>query len=193
MNEPSDAYKLDEDSVQVLAHPLRQRLLALLRTDGAATSTKLAERVDESSGVTSYHLRKLAEAGFVEEDTGRGTKRERWWRPSHLATNYSPADFLGNPEAHRASVGMRRETARWQQRLIDQWLTEEADWDKAWVDAAGSSDWLLRLTPAQTKALGEEIFAVIQRYHDDQASDDDPDAERVVWLQHLIPVRELPF
>lgn len=174
-------------------HPLRLRLLALLRADGPSTASRLAERVGESSGVTSYHLRKLAEAGFVEDDPSRGTKRDRWWRSAHEATKVSHADFLGDPEAHRASVSLRREIFRWQQRLLDQWLAEEEDWDKAWVDAAGSSDWLLRLTPAQASALREEILDVVRRYNDDEAPEDDADAERVVWYQHLVPVRDLPF
>lgn len=193
MAPPPRFYELDDASVQLLAHPLRLRLLALLRLDGPSTASRLAVRVGESSGVTSYHLRKLADAGFIEEDPGRGTKRDRWWRSAHEATKVSHADFLGDPDAHRASVSVRREINRWQQRLVELWLAEEADWDKAWVDAAGSSDWLLRLTPAQTKALNEEILDVVRRYNDNEAPEDDPDAERVVWFQHLIPVRELPF
>jgi DNA-binding transcriptional ArsR family regulator len=193
VDHPLRAYELDDASVQLLAHPLRLRLLALLRADGPSTASRLAERVDESSGVTSYHLRKLAEAGFIEEDPSRGTKRDRWWRSAHEATHVSHAEFLGNPDAHRASVSVRREMNRWKQRLVDQWLAEETDWDKAWVDAAGASDWLLRLTPAQTKALNEEILDVVRRYNDDEAPEDDPGAERVIWFQHLIPVRELPF
>jgi DNA-binding transcriptional ArsR family regulator len=193
MAPPPRFFELDDASVQLLAHPLRLRLLALLRHEGPATATRLAERVGESSGVTSYHLRKLATAGFIEEDPNRGTRRDRWWRSAHEATKVSPADFLGDPAAHRASVTIRREIYRWQQRLIDQWLAEEAGWDKAWVDAAGASDWLLRLTPAQTKALHEDILAVIRRYNDNEAPEDDREAERVVWFQHLIPVRELPF
>ncbi|HEX6425709.1 MAG TPA: winged helix-turn-helix domain-containing protein [Acidimicrobiales bacterium] len=193
MARPLRIYELDDASVQVLAHPLRLRLLALLRADGPATASSLAERVGESSGVTSYHLRRLADAGFIEDDPGRGTGRDRWWRSAQDATKVSHADFLGDPAAHRASISVRREINRWYQRLVDQWLAEEADWDKAWVDAAGSSDWLLRLTPAQAKALREEILDVVRRYNDDEAAEDDPDAERVVWFQHLVPARNLPF
>lgn len=193
MARPLRIYELDDASVQVLAHPLRLRLLALLRADGPATASGLAGRVGESSGVTSYHLRKLADAGFIEDDPERGTKRDRWWRAAQDATRISYADFLGDPDAHRAGVSVRREINRWYQRLVDQWLAEEADWDKAWVDAAGSNDWLLRLTPARAKAMREEILDVVRRYDDDEAPEDDPDAERVVWFQHIVPARDLPF
>jgi DNA-binding transcriptional ArsR family regulator len=184
----------DERALGALAHPLRLRLLALLRADGPATASGLAGRVGESSGVTSYHLRRLADVGLVEEDRERGTRRERWWRSAYDSTTWSPADFLGNPEAHRASVSMRREIYRWQWRLLEQWLAAEAEWDKAWVDAAGPSDQLLRLTPAQLKAMSEEIWSVVQRYRDQPAPDEASDAVRVVWVQHLVPVRgELPL
>lgn len=195
MTRDRETYELtDERALQVLAHPLRLRILGQLRTDGPATATRLAERTGESSGVTSYHLRRLAGVGLVEEDVDRGTRRERWWRSVHEVTHWSAADFLGSPEAHRASVSMRREIQRWQRRLVDQWLAEEADWDKAWVDVAGSSDDLLRLTPAQTAAMTAEVWAVVQRYRDAGADPDDPGAERVAWLQQVVPVRgELPL
>lgn len=194
MADESRVFEVDEHALSVLAHPLRLRLVALLRADGPATATRLAERVQESSGVTSYHLRKLAEVGIVAEDRDRGTKRERWWRSAYDVTQFSAATFLGNPEAHRASVGMRREMHRWQWRLLEQWLAEEGEWDKAWVDAAGLSDSLLVLTPQSLRAMSEEIWAVVQRYRQHPPPADSPDAARVVWLQHLVPVRgELPL
>lgn len=189
-------YRLDDERVlEMLAHPVRLRLLGLLRSEGPNTASGLARRVGESSGVTSYHLRRLAGAGLVEEDPERGTRRERWWRSGHEGTTYSPADFLGSPQAHRASVSLRREVNRWQQRLLDQWLAEEQDWDKAWVGAADSSDDVLTLTPDQAAALSAEIWEVVQRYQRlgrDSAAE--PDAGRVVWFHHLVPVRgELPL
>ncbi len=183
----------DSEALEALAHPLRGRLLGLLRADGAATASGLAERVGESSGVTSYHLRKLAEAGFVEEDVERGTRRERWWRAKHTATSWSPADFLGNPEAHRASVSLRREWYRWQQRLLDRWLEEEPEWEPEWVDVASSGDDMLVLTAAETDALRTELWDVVQRHRTasieaGRAAGVDG-AERVVVLFHTVPIR----
>ncbi len=177
----------DERVLEVLAHPLRGRLLALLRVEGPGTASMLARRVGESSGVTSYHLRKLAGAGLVEEDVERGTRKERWWRSAHKLTSWSPADFLGNPAAHRASADLRRNYYRWLSRLLEQSLTQEAEWDKAWVKAANDSDDYLTLTPAQAKAMAKEIWEVVQRY---QAEGDinAPGAARVIWWQHVVPI-----
>ena len=69
---------LTGDQLRALSHPLRLRMLEVLR-EGPATASALGRRLGESSGATSYHLRALAKAGVVEEDE-RGSKRERWWR-----------------------------------------------------------------------------------------------------------------
>lgn len=186
-------HEMDERAMRALAHPLRVRLLRILRAEGPGTASGLAARVQESSGLTSYHLRKLADVGLVEEDADRGTRRERWWRSVHEVTRWTASDALGNPEAHRASVTLRREVYRWQWRLLEQWLSEEDEWHRAWVDAAGPSDDLLLLTPAQLVSMSEEIWAVVQRYRN-QAASDSEEAARVVWLQHTVPVRgELPL
>lgn len=184
----------DERALRALAHPLRLRLLALLRADGPATASRLARRLGESSGATSYHLRRLAQAGLVVEDPDHGTRRERWWRAAHQLTTWSAATFLGNPDAHRTHVSWRRELYRWQWRLLEQWLAEEDQWDPAWVDAAGGSDDLLTLSPQSLHAMAEEIWGVVQRYREQTPSDDPDQDVRVVWFQHLIPVRgELPL
>src|SRR5689334_9068168 len=86
--------KLDGNQLRTLAHPMRMRLIGLLRKEGPATATALAQRTGTNSGQTSYHLRQLAEAGLVEDDTERSNGRDRWWRASHEATSWSSADFL---------------------------------------------------------------------------------------------------
>src|SRR3954471_4188633 len=87
----------DVRALRALAHPLRNRLLGYLRLHGPATASQLGRVVGESSGSTSYHLRQLAEYGFVEEVEGRGTARERWWRARHRLTSWR-ADEIGAQE-----------------------------------------------------------------------------------------------
>jgi DNA-binding transcriptional ArsR family regulator len=171
MTEETRAFRVtDERALNALAHPLRSRLVVLLRADGPATATRLAERVHESSGVTSYHLRRLADVGVVEEVRDRGTKRERWWRSVYDTTQWTAADFLGDRSAHQTTVSWRREVYRWQWRLLEQWLSESL------------------------KSMSEEIWEVVQRYRNQQPPAGAADKARVVWLQHLIPVRgELPL
>ncbi|MGW2828862.1 ArsR/SmtB family transcription factor [Streptomyces sp. NPDC001286] len=63
-----------------LGNPLRRRILDYLGRYGEANSTVLARELGESSGTTSYHLRKLAEQRLVEEIPEKSGGRERWWR-----------------------------------------------------------------------------------------------------------------
>ena len=66
---------LDMESLKALSHPLRVQLLDALSVYGPATASGLAERLGESSGATSYHLRQLERHGFVRELQARGTGR----------------------------------------------------------------------------------------------------------------------
>ena len=130
----------DERTWPALAHPLRSRLLGLLRADGPATASGLAERIGESSGVTSYHLRKLAEVGLVEEDVERGTRRERWWRTAHQVTSWSAGGLPRQPGRPSGLGELAPRGPPVAVAVMEQWLAEESEWDKAWVDAAGHSD-----------------------------------------------------
>jgi DNA-binding transcriptional ArsR family regulator len=184
---PPRTYRLeDPEALRALAHPLRGKLLAALRLDGPATASILARRYGESSGATSYHLRMLARYGFVEDDPDHGGGRERWWRAAHELTDWSPASFLraepGEAEAARQFMGrVAADYARWHAR----WIDELEDWSADWQDASELSDLALRLTPAQLKALREELLATVFRYRD--AGPDGDDAERVVVLLQAFP------
>ena len=99
--------RLDPRGLKVLAHPLRSRLLTALREHGPATATALADRLGTNTGATSYHLRKLASVGLVEEtDDGRG--RERPWRAATEMHGWTERDVAGDPDAEAASDWLRR-------------------------------------------------------------------------------------
>ncbi|MET8447311.1 helix-turn-helix domain-containing protein [Streptomyces sp. NPDC005209] len=82
-----------------LGNPLRRRILDYLGRHGEANSTVLARELGESSGTTSYHLRKLAEQRLIEEIPEKSGGRERWWRSlpfSHTAPDpatMAPEDY----------------------------------------------------------------------------------------------------
>jgi DNA-binding transcriptional ArsR family regulator len=159
--------QLDPTSVRVLAHPLRVRIVGDLRMHGAATATILAGRLGESSGATSYHLRVLAEHGFVEEDAGRGTGRERWWRAAQEMTSWRPEDFHGDAEAEAAEEWLIGHQARRAMESIDEWLARRPTADPAWVSVADQSDYWLRMTPDQLQGMLDDVHAVIRRHIDE--------------------------
>ena len=175
--------RIDARSLRGLAHPLRMRILEAIELDGPATSSTLATRLGENTGTISWHLRLLAEHGYLEEDVERGTKRERWWRiPGR--TLLDPSEFLDDPETRRAlDVYLRDLVERYYDR-VRKYVDE--DWPGEWQQAAALSDWRdLHLTPGQLHNLNEEIGAVIDRY----ASSDADSAERVIVQLQSFPRR----
>jgi DNA-binding transcriptional ArsR family regulator len=109
MTEPLQPHEVrDVEALRVLAHPMRQRILRYLRQAGPATSTTLAQELGENSGIMSYHLRQLAQYGFVQEVAERGRGRERWWQvtPQPL---WIPREGL-SPEAQAEAAGIHRPT-----------------------------------------------------------------------------------
>lgn len=59
-------------------HPVRIALLDLLAEHSTLTSTQAAARLGHSSGLCSFHLRKLAELGLIEEAPHQGGKARPW-------------------------------------------------------------------------------------------------------------------
>ncbi|HMH59141.1 MAG TPA: helix-turn-helix domain-containing protein, partial [Galbitalea sp.] len=95
---------LDLVALRGLAHPLRVEILDTLSTYGHFTASGLAERLGESSGATSYHLRQLEKHGFVREVEGKGTSRERWWERTPGAINVGSDDAIKTPAGRSAAT-----------------------------------------------------------------------------------------
>ncbi len=183
-----DVVTLNPRNLRGMAHPLRVRLLGLLRLDGPSTATRLAERVGESSGATSYHLRQLATYGFVVEDPEHtATGRERWWRAAARLTDLPRASAR---DAAADAEGFLRALASECYQEMDAFLAElptlPAAWDEGWT----ISDRVLRLTPAEAKRLRRDLAAVLRRYRQDEPGTN-PDAprsaERVILQVQLLP------
>ncbi|MCW2834823.1 MAG: putative transcriptional regulator [Nocardioides sp.] len=155
----------DIAGLRALSHPVRLRMLGLLRTEGAATATTLAQRLDLNTGATSYHLCQLAQHGFITEDTDRGNARDRWWRATHDSTR---ADFQEQQqddedvEAYLSTVALvygdrLRAGAAEMRFLPDEWRT-----------VGTLSDWERSLTPADAEALVEKLTAIIEQTPDSE-------------------------
>ncbi len=170
--------QLDGGSLRALAHPLRVRIVGSLRIDGPATATILGERLGESSGATSYHLRVLADHGFVVDEPARNRGRERWWQAAQDVTSWRPEQFLGDPDEQAAEQWLSgfhsRETMTW----LDDWLARRPSYDPGWVAVADQSDYRLVMTPEQVRAMLDELHEVIGR-HLDEAGGPRPDAAAV--------------
>ena len=174
-------------SLRVLAHPVRVRVLGLLREHGPSTATLLAGRLGLNSGSTSYHLRQLAAGGLVEEDHERGNARDRWWRSVHRATYFDPYEV---PESDRgaSAVYMAAIAAEYADR-IQLAARDLLELPPAWQRSGDLSDFRLRLTPDETAAIVTELHGVIARYRpaDEPGGDAVPDSETVVVQVQVMP------
>jgi len=185
---------LDTKAITVLAHPLRSRLVTLLRTHGPATATELARQLETNTGATSYHLRKLASVGLVEE-TQDGRGRERPWRAATEMHGWTEHEVAYDPDAKAASDWLRGYYLRSFLERYERWLDVEASWPMAWQDVAGASDFAVRLTPARLEALNADIQALYERYRalaeSEPASADDD--EQLIQVQvHAFPFEARP-
>ncbi|MFD5317791.1 helix-turn-helix domain-containing protein [Streptomyces sp. NPDC127098] len=176
---------LDGRGLRALSHPVRVRLVGLLRQHGPATATQLARRLSLNSGATSYHLRQLAGAGFVEEDTERGNARDRWWRAVHQLTAVEPELVAAEPEAAQAFL---QSVAAAHILRLQQGLNELATMPRDWGPAFHLSDVTLRLTPEQAWEVGRELWAVLDRYREENRRHaDEPGRGSVAVQFHVLP------
>jgi DNA-binding transcriptional ArsR family regulator len=164
--------EVDARTLRAIAHPLRMRILGLLRTEGPATATSLAARLGESSGTTSWHLRQLAEHGFIKEDPELGNRRDRWWRAAHDFTRVRSERFLDDPENAGAVAAFLYEALGFHYRNATNFVGQLQSWGREWVEAADISDFQLSLTAPELAELHRELHEVVGRYDRDPEPED---------------------
>ncbi|MFC7244664.1 helix-turn-helix domain-containing protein [Catellatospora aurea] len=181
----ADRITLDPRTLRGLAHPLRVRLLGLLRERGPSTATLLAAQLGQSSAATSYHLRQLALYGFVTDEPARGNNRERWWRAAHRGTtvDHVEPESFGDFEAYLRAVAAQY--AARVDRALDEYATRPPQWQRVGT----ISDWTGQLTPEETKELQADLFAVFERYRRFDLDSPAPEGTARVHVQFQV----LPF
>lgn len=158
--------EVDAGSLRGLAHPLRVQICDRLGMYGPATATQLAEVLGESSGTTSYHLRQLEKYGFVEEDTTRGTGRERFWRRVPGGLQIDSTKFIDSPATRDAAMLVVNEFQRFRQARAEHWRRTFEQWPREWTDRSAEGSFHLKLTPEEMGELGEELDRVVSAWID---------------------------
>ena len=155
----------DLDGLKALAHPVRVQIIEALSTYGAHTASGLAERLGESSGSTSYHLRQLEKHGYVREVAERGTARERWWE------RVPGAIQMGSPELDQSEAG--RQASR---VIMREWLHHRevgvrdivergmTGLSPLWRDAVNLQSASVHVTAEQLSDLNEQIVTLITEF-----------------------------
>jgi DNA-binding transcriptional ArsR family regulator len=183
---PRETVHLTSQMVRTLAHPLRTRLLGLLRVEGPSTATALAKRTGTNSGATSYHLRQLAAVGLVEEEDREG--RKRYWRAAHQVSSWRDTEHDEDPEARAAADWLMRYSNRIHARWIDEWLDTRYEWPSEWRDTIDQSDFLIKVTRDQLEELNQRVHELIAHFDDSPADDE---TEEIVILYNVLPKRAL--
>jgi len=173
----------DPGALKALGHPLRQQILRSLRRDGPATATTLAAALGENTGATSYHLRQLAEHGFIEDVPERSRGRVRWWRARPQDLRFLPRSAL--TEDARVALDQLAELNAVEDDQALARFQKQRDGMGRWGDALLFSRSALRLAPEELLAFWEEYMALVLRYRGDdaEAREVDPapeDARRVL-------------
>jgi DNA-binding transcriptional ArsR family regulator len=175
----------DPRDMAALAHPLRLDLLELLLVNGATTASQAGRSLGESPSNVSWHLRKLAEHGFVRQNaTGPG--RERPWRL--VAESVSWGD---DAEDSASSAALRDVALERELHLLRTALAEHSARPQEWRDATRLTSERLWLTAAEARELGERIAALAEPYAGRLAEPGSrpADARLVAMMSWLVPAR----
>ncbi len=183
-----DRVVVDSRTLRGLAHPVRVRLLGMLRLDGPSTATKLGQRLGLSSAATSYHLRQLATYGFIVDAEDLSEGRERWWRAAHRVTTFDLTPSADPDSAAEGEVYLRSAAQIWMDNL-NRYLDERPTLPAEWQGAGTLSDMVLQLTPEQADELARRMWAFVdERWAAQSAGDEQPDGTRRVNVQlHIYP------
>jgi Helix-turn-helix domain len=177
----------DPRALRAYAHPVRMRLIGLLRTEGPLTATRAADLLGESSGTCSFHLRQLAKYGLVEEAEG-GTGREKPWRATTTSTAW---DTTGDstPEMAAATSLLSTVVAEQYFEQLARWLEARAGEPAEWQRAAMLGGRLLYVTPAELEELSGRMREMLDEYVERDLRPElrPADARLISWLNIAFP------
>lgn len=181
--------EIDLESLKALAHPLRVKIFDVLSTYGSFTASGLAERLGESSGATSYHLRQLEKHGFVREVAGKGVGRERWWERTPGGIN------LGTTEAKKTSAGreasqlVMREWSSTRERNLAEFLERGFDeLAEKWGEASMVSLTNVFITAEELGEFSTRYMAMVSEFADRHRHQKTPGSRPVQLQFHAFPV-----
>src|ERR1700716_3267774 len=78
------------ERIEALSLPIRLAMLEHVRLHGPATATECGSALDMSPAAASYHLRVLADYGFVTEIADESDGRKRRWQAAAAAMTVDP-------------------------------------------------------------------------------------------------------
>ncbi|HVU92923.1 MAG TPA: helix-turn-helix domain-containing protein [Jatrophihabitans sp.] len=179
----------DARALAALAHPLRRRMLDVLRVYGPSTASQLAERTGQAVGNASHHLKVLAAVELVVEapELARD-RRERWWRTAG-PTRWAGRDFAADEssaaiERAASAVGIDRQVG-----FVRAYLAAPEEETRRWPDGPFSTETWLRMTDAELAAFAAEVIELHRRWADRELPDDGQERRPVFAFARAVPAQ----
>lgn len=185
----------DPIALRALAHPLRLRLLDLVREHRPVTAADLARLLDESTASVSYHLSVLGKHGFIERDPVPGeTRRHKPWRTTFDAmriTGHGTGDGPGRPPVETPEGAVLSALLAQTRAQQDAYLSGDPRLTPDWQEVGAFQLTRLVLTPEEVDRMAEEVQVVLDRYSGRDGRDlSSPDLSRVSVSFVAVPVAE---
>lgn len=165
-------------AIKGLAHPVRLRLLDLLRSEGELTATECAAETGESASNCSFHLRQLAKHGYITRVPGRG--RERPWRIA--STTYSVRPDREDEQALGAAQSLGALLLAEEYARLRGWVTAMDRDDPNWVEASLQLSATMRLALDDLRELSHELEQLAKRFKERQVVSEQQPGNRQVRL-----------
>jgi DNA-binding transcriptional ArsR family regulator len=179
---------VDLESLKALAHPLRVRIIDTLSTYGSFTASGLAERLGESSGSMSYHLRQLEKHDFIREVDGKGTGRERWWERTPGAIELTSKDVQASEAGRQATRLVVREFGILKENALADFIETADSLPEEWSEASAISTAHAFVTADELKEFNEHIFTLIRDFAEARRGKQPPGTRPIEFHYNSFPV-----
>jgi DNA-binding transcriptional ArsR family regulator len=178
----------DSRVLAALAHPLRGRLMDILRVHGPATASMLAERTGQAVGNISHHLHTLAACELIEEAPELAKdRRERWWRLVSAATRWTSRDFGGDAAAEAIELAAASLNLDRQIGFVRAYAAAgqtEREW---WSEGPFSTDSWLKMTDAELAEFAASVIELYRSWSEREIPDDGQERRPVFAFARAVP------
>lgn len=177
----------DAAALKALANHDRLRILALLRNTGGRTVSQIGDELGLATGSISFHLKKLAEAGFAEQfSPTQQDQRKSWWR----AVNESSQIANSESEADKpAFLTLKKAADSAYSNAYARYLSSLDKIPAEFKEAELGFDTVLNLTAKEQAELGRQLISVVEQWKAKRPSDKTNQNN----MQVLITLRGFPW
>lgn len=174
----------DARRLKALANPVRLAILQYLGTTGPATATDCAAVAGLSPTACSYHLRLLAEHGFVVADESSDGRERPWRLASAPSMTLDPGRDGSDPELAAARLDLERAMEERDRAVIEQFYEHRSTEPDQWWQAAVAVQDVLPLSSEELERLGVALLAAIEPFRrpPPDASASPEEGQRWVYL-----------